>query len=383
METYSKHRTIINILSYLLLLTGNSIGQRLVLTSFGESHGKCVGAVLDGCPAGLELEEKDIQKMLDLRRPAQSLVSTQRKEADTVEILSGVFRGFTTGAPISMVIWNKDHDSKSYAKLKTSMRPGHSDYPAYVKYKKFNDFRGGGRFSGRLTATHVLGGAIARKLLKVTLGISTNSYTCQIGKINMKTQATSKLLKMIYSNDVRCPDKNTAAKMKKIILDARKRGDSLGGIIESVTTDVPVGLGEPIFSSLESELSKAIYSIPAVKGVEFGSGFDGSEKTGSQNNDSYVYKNKKIKTKTNNSGGILGGISNGMPITLRVAFKPASSINKIQDTVDVKTGKNVKLRVEGRHDPCVVPRAPPVVDSLVSLVIADHAIQGGFIKSVI
>ena len=383
METYSKHRTIINILSYLLLLTGNSIGQRLVLTSFGESHGKCVGAVLDGCPAGLELEEKDIQKMLDLRRPGQSLVSTQRKEADTVEILSGVFRGFTTGAPISMVIWNKDHDSKSYAKLKTSMRPGHSDYPAYVKYKKFNDFRGGGRFSGRLTATHVLGGAIARKLLKVTLGISTNSYTCQIGKINMKTQATAKLLKMIYSNDVRCPDKNTAAKMKKIILDARKKGDSLGGIIESITTDVPVGLGEPIFSSLESELSKAIYSIPAVKGVEFGSGFDGSEKTGSQNNDSYVYKNKKIKTKTNNSGGILGGISNGMPITLRVAFKPASSINKIQDTVDVKTGKNVKLRVEGRHDPCVVPRAPPVVDSLVSLIIADHALQGGFIKSVI
>ena len=383
METYSKHRTIINILSYLLLLTGNSIGQRLVLTSFGESHGKCVGAVLDGCPAGLELEEKDIQKMLDLRRPGQSLVSTQRKEADTVEILSGVFRGFTTGAPISMVIWNKDHDSRSYAKLKTSMRPGHSDYPAYVKYKKFNDFRGGGRFSGRLTATHVLGGAIARKLLKVTLGISTNSYTCQIGKINMKTQATSKMLKMIYSNDVRCPDKNTAAKMKKIILNARKRGDSLGGIIESVTTGVPVGLGEPIFSSLESELSKAIYSIPAVKGVEFGSGFAGSEKTGSQNNDSYVYKNKKIKTKTNNSGGILGGISNGMPITLRVAFKPASSINKIQDTVDVKTRKNVKLRVEGRHDPCVVPRAPPVVDSFVSLVIADYALQGGFIKSVI
>ena len=383
METYSKHRTIINILSYLLLLTGNSIGQRLVLTSFGESHGKCVGAVLDGCPAGLELEEKDIQKMLDLRRPGQSLVSTQRKEADTVEILSGVFRGFTTGAPISMVIWNKDHDSKSYAKLKTSMRPGHSDYPAYVKYKKFNDFRGGGRFSGRLTATHVLGGAIARKLLKVTLGINTNSYTCQIGKISMNTQATSKMLKMIYSNDVRCPNKNTAAKMKKIILDARKSGDSLGGIIESVTTGVPVGLGEPIFSSLESELSKAIYSIPAVKGVEFGSGFAGSEKTGSQNNDSYVYKNKKIKTKTNNSGGILGGISNGMPITLRVAFKPASSINKIQDTVDVKTRKNVKLRVEGRHDPCVVPRAPPVVDSFVSLVIADYALQGGFIKSVI
>ena len=364
-------------------MTGNSIGQRLVLTSFGESHGKCVGAVLDGCPAGLELEEKDIQKMLDLRKPGQSLVSTQRKEDDMMEILSGVFRGYTTGAPISMIIWNKDHDSKSYEKLRTSMRPGHSDYPAYVKYKKFNDFRGGGRFSGRLTATHVLGGAIARKLLKVTLGVKTNSYTCQIGKIRMKSQPTANTLKMIYSNDVRCPDKNTATKMKKNILDARKRGDSLGGIIESITTDIPVGLGEPIFSSLEAELSKAIYSIPAVKGVEFGSGFSGSETTGSHNNDSYVYKNKKIKTKTNNSGGILGGISNGMPITLRVAFKPASSINKIQDTVDVKTRKNVKLRVEGRHDPCVVPRAPPVVDSLVSLVIADHALQGGFIKSVI
>jgi len=263
------------------------------------------------------------------------------------------------------------------------MRPGHSDYPAYVKYKKFNDFRGGGRFSGRLTATHVLGGAIARKLLKVTLGINTNSYTCQIGKIRMKTQPTQSMTKMIYSNDVRCPNKNTANKMKKAILNARKNGDSLGGVIESVTTNLPVGLGEPIFSSLESELSKAIYSIPAVKGVEFGSGFAGSEKTGSQNNDSYVYRNKKINTKTNNAGGILGGISNGMPIVLRVGFKPASSINKIQNTVDVKTRKNVKLRVEGRHDPCVVPRAPPVVDSLVSLVIADHALQSGFIKSVI
>jgi len=364
-------------------LSGNSIGQRLVLTSFGESHGRCIGAVLDGCPAGLELEEKDIQKMLDLRRPGQSLVSTQRKETDAVEILSGVFRGFTTGAPIAMIIWNKDHDSRSYAKLRTAMRPGHSDYPAYVKYKKFNDFRGGGRFSGRLTATHVLGGAIARKLLKVTLGINTNSYTCQIGKIRMKTQPTQSMTKMIYSNDVRCPNKNTANKMKKAILNARKNGDSLGGVIESVTTNLPVGLGEPIFSSLESELSKAIYSIPAVKGVEFGSGFAGSEKTGSQNNDSYVYRNKKINTKTNNAGGILGGISNGMPIVLRVGFKPASSINKIQNTVDVKTRKNVKLRVEGRHDPCVVPRAPPVVDSLVSLVIADHALQSGFIKSVI
>jgi len=364
-------------------VAGSSIGHNLVLTSFGESHGKCVGAVLDGCPAGLELEEKDIQKMLDLRRPGQSLVSTQRKEGDVVEILSGVFRGYTTGAPITTIIWNKDHDSKSYAKLKTTMRPGHSDYPAFVKYKKFNDHRGGGRFSGRLTATHVMGGAIARKLLKVTLGVETNAYTFQIGKIKMKHQATSQMLKSIYGNEVRCPEKAIAGKMKKSILDARKKGDSLGGIIESVTNNIPVGLGEPIFSSLESELSKGIYAIPAVKGVEFGSGFSGSEKHGSQNNDSYTFRHGKVITKTNNAGGILGGISNGMPIVMRVAFKPASSINKMQETVDLKTKKNTKLRVEGRHDPCVVPRAPPVVDSIVSLVIADQALQGGFIKPVI
>jgi len=353
-------------------LAGSSIGHNLVLTSFGESHGKCVGAVLDGCPAGLELAEKDIQKMLDLRRPGQSLVSTQRKEGDIVEILSGVFRGYTTG-----------DDSKSYAKLRTTMRPGHSDYPAYVKYKKFNDHRGGGRFSGRLTATYVMGGAIARKLLKVTLGVETNAYTCKIGKIGMKNQASRQSLKSIYANEVRCPEKAIAGKMKKSILDARKKGDSLGGIIESVTSNIPIGLGEPIFSSLESELSKAIYSIPAVKGVEFGSGFSGSEKHGSQNNDSYTFRNGKVITKTNNAGGILGGISNGMPIIMRVAFKPASSIGKIQETVDLKTKKNTKLRVEGRHDPCVVPRAPPVVDSIVSLVIADQALQGGFIKPVI
>lgn len=364
-------------------MPGSSIGQRLILTSFGESHGKCIGAVLDGCPAGLELEEKDIQKMLDYRRPGQSLVSTQRKEGDKVEIISGVFRGYTTGAPIAMVIWNQDYDSQAYKSLTTKMRPGHSDYPALIKYKKFNDYRGGGRFSGRLTATHVLGGAIARKLLKVALGVETNAYTSQIGKIKMKKQPTSKMMKLIYSNEVRCPDKNSAALMKKAILDARKNGDSLGGIIESVTTNLPVGLGEPIFSSLESDLAKALYSIPAVKGVEFGSGFAGSETLGSKNNDPYIIKNGKIMTKTNNAGGILGGLSNGMPIVLRVAFKPASSISKKQSTIDIKTKKPTMLKVEGRHDPCVVPRAPPVVDALVSLVLADHALLSNFIKPVL
>ena len=364
-------------------MTGNSIGRRLVLTSFGESHGRCVGAVLDGCPAGLDLTEKDIQKMLDLRKPGQSLVSTQRKEDDVVEIISGTFRGSTTGAPITMVIWNKDQKSTDYEKLRAEMRPGHSDFPAYVKYKKFNDHRGGGRFSGRLTATHVMGGSIARKLLKEQLGVETNSYTEQIGKIKVVKEVDKKLFKSIYSNVVRCPSKITATKMEKSILNARKKGDSLGGIIKSVTMNVPPGLGEPIFGSLESDISKAIFSIPAVKGVEFGSGFAGSERFGSENNDPFIIKNGKISTKTNNSGGILGGISNGMPIVFRVAFKPASSIAQYQESVDVKTKKNIKLQVGGRHDPCVVPRAPPVVDSLVSLVLADHALLGGFIKPVL
>ena len=362
------------------MLPGSSIGQRLVLTSFGESHGRSIGAVLDGCPAGLEIDEKEIQEMLNLRKPGQNLISTQRKEGDIVEVVSGIFRGFTTGAPITMLIWNADQKSKDYENLKTKLRPGHSDYPAMMKYNQYNDHRGGGRFSGRLTATHVMGGAIARKLLKVTLGIKTNSFTSQIGKIKMEKEFNEKMAKIIYKNEVRCPEEKTAEKMRKSILDAKKKGDSLGGIIESITTNVPVGLGEPIFSSLESDLSKAIFSIPSVKGIEFGSGFRGSELFGSENNDLYTMKRGKIVTKSNNSGGILGGISNGMPIIMRIAFKPASSIAQKQSTVDIKNKKNTILQVKGRHDPCVVPRAAPVVDSLVALTIADHALITGAIK---
>ena len=365
------------------MLPGSSIGQRLVLTSFGESHGRAIGAVLDGCPAGLEIDEKDIQIMLDQRKPGQSIITTQRKEGDRVEIISGLFRGYTTGAPITMIIWNSDQKSKDYENLKTKLRPGHSDYPAMIKYNHFNDYRGGGRFSGRLTATHVMGGAIARKLLKVALGTETNSYTSQIGKIKMEKKFDEKMIKHIYKNEVRCPDENAAKKMRLSILDAKKRGDSLGGIIESITTNVPVGLGEPIFNSLESDLSKAMFSIPSVKGVEFGSGFEGSKWFGSENNDLYTIKKEKIITKTNNAGGILGGISNGMPITMRVAFKPASSIAQKQDTIDIKTKKQAVLQVKGRHDPCVVPRAPPVVDALVSLTLADHALISGTIKPVV
>ncbi len=364
-------------------MSSSSIGQRYVFTSFGESHGSCIGAVVDGCPAGLELEERDIQKMLDLRKPGQSIVTTQRKEEDKVEILSGVFRGYTTGAPIAMIIWNQDQRSRDYENLALKPRPGHSDYPAYIKYKGFNDYRGSGRFSGRLTATFVMAGAIARKLLAQTLEIDTFSYTCQVGKIKMNRQATPKMKGSIYSNEVRCPDSRTAKKMRATILAARRSGDSVGGVVESITTNIPVGLGEPIFGSLESDLSKALFSIPAVKGVEFGSGFYGSTLHGSENNDEFTVKNGKIVTKTNNAGGILGGISTGMPLVLRVAFKPASSIAKKQHTVDIKTKKPASLVVQGRHDPCVVPRAPPVVDSLVSVVLADHALMAGFIPPVI
>ena len=365
------------------MLLGSSIGHRLVLTSFGESHGRSIGVVLEGCPAGLEIEEKDIQKMLDQRRPGQNLISTQRKEKDIVEIISGVFRGHTTGAPITMLVWNSDQKSKDYENLRTKLRPGHSDYPAMIKYNQQNDYRGGGRFSGRLTATHVMGGAIARKLLKRTLGIETNSFTSQIGKVRMDRRFNEKMISSIYKNEVRCPETKTAKIMREKILDAKRKGDSLGGIIESVTTNVPVGLGEPIFNSLESDLSRAMFSIPSVKGVEFGSGFEGSKLFGSENNDLYTTRKGKIVTKTNNSGGILGGISNGMPITMRIAFKPASSIAQKQSTIDIKTKKETVLQVKGRHDPCVVPRAPPVVDSLVALTIADHALLSGTIKPVL
>ena len=364
-------------------MSSSTIGQRFAFTSFGESHGRCIGATVDGCPAGLEIEEKDIQIMLDLRKPGQSIVTTQRKEDDRVEILSGVHRGYTTGAPITMIIWNKDQRSKDYENLAIKPRPGHSDYPAYIKYRGFNDVRGGGRFSGRLTATFVMAGAIARKLLLRTLGIETFSYTCQVGNVKMKENATLRMKDLVYNNEVRCPDPKVAVKMRETILAARRNGDSVGGIIESITVNLPVGLGEPIFGSLESDLSKALFSIPAVKGVEFGSGFHGSTLHGSENNDEFLIRNGKILTKTNNAGGILGGISTGMPIVLRVAFKPASSISKKQRTIDLQTKRPTTLIVQGRHDPCVVPRAPPVVDSLVSVVLADHAIRAGFIPPVI
>lgn len=361
---------------------GNTIGERFVAMSFGESHGRCVGILVDGCPAGLPLSEADIQPQLDLRKPGQSAVTTQRKEEDRVEIISGVFNGFTTGAPICMVIWNKDADSRSYEAIKHIPRPGHADYPAIVKYGGFADYRGSGRFSGRLTASLVMAGALAQKLLAVTLGIQTVAYTLEIGGIRA-ADITPAGVAARYSNDVRCPDAGTAEKMRTAILDARKDGDSLGGVVECISTGLPVGLGEPVFASLESDLSRALFGIPAVKAVEFGSGFAGSKRRGSENNDTYYMDHGKVATRTNNAGGILGGLSTGMPLDIRVAFKPAASIAKAQETLDISTKEQARLNVPGRHDPCVVPRAPPIVECVVSMVLADHAIQAGLVPPVL
>ena len=362
---------------------GNTLGDRFIVTSFGESHGRCVGSILDGCPAGLPLSESDIQPDLDLRKPGQSSITTQRKEEDKVEILSGVFNGYTTNAPICLVIWNKDSDSQPYDKIKTIPRPGHSDYPAMVKYGGYADYRGSGRFSGRLTASYVMAGAISKKLLKYVLGIETIAYTIQIGDISYDKISYDEAKANRYNNEVRCPDPNIAEKMKESIMDARKSGNSLGGIVECVSIGLPVGLGEPVFSSLESDLSKALFSIPAVKAIEFGSGFEGTKKTGYENNDLFIKEEGKIITLTNNSGGILGGISNGMPLTIKIGFKPAASIAKIQRTLDLSSDTLVDLQVPGRHDPCVVPRAPPIIEGIVSIVLSDHAIKAGFIPNIL
>lgn len=364
-------------------MSGNIIGERFVAVSFGESHGKCVGVIVDGCPAGLPISEQDIQSKLDLRKPGQSIVTTQRKEEDKVEILSGVFNGNTTGAPICMLIWNADKDSRPYEQLKDTPRPGHADYPAMVKYGGFNDYRGGGRFSGRITATFVMAGSIAQKLLEQALGIEVLAYTLEVGGIRANNLTIDDIRKLRYSNEVRCPDTKIAEKMKDAIVKARSDGDSLGGIVECTALNLPIGLGEPVFGALESDLSKALFAIPAVKGVEFGSGFEGSKRRGSENNDIYKVEDGKIVTVTNNSGGILGGVSNGMPLLLRIAFKPASSIAKTQQTVDLSTMEETEIVVPGRHDPCVVPRAPPVVEAIVSLILADHAIRYGLIPPVL
>ncbi len=361
---------------------GNSLGKFFTLTSFGESHGGCVGVVIGGCPAGLPVSEADIEKEAAKRWPGQDAGSTERKEQDKVEILSGIFNGVTTGAPICLLVWNKDVDSGAYRKNIFLPRPGHADYTAFVKYGGFNDFRGGGRFSGRLTATFVMGGAIAKKLLGLS-GIEVLAHAIEIGGIKAQPKEFDEIKKNVDKNPLRCADLRAAGEMVKLIEKVKEEGDSLGGIIEGIARNVPVGLGEPVFDNLDSDLAKALLAIPAVKGVEFGAGFSAAGKWGSENNDPFTIKDGKIVTVTNNAGGILGGISNGMPVVVRVAVKPTASIAREQQTVDMKNMENSSISVRGRHDVCIVPRAVVVVEAMMAVVLCDFAMRAGLIPRVI
>jgi len=364
-------------------LAGNSFGKEFVATCFGESHGKCVGVVVDGCPAGLELSEKDIDGELAKRIPKKTQIVSYRREEDKSTILSGVFNGYTTGAPICVVTVNKWAKPEEYELIKDTPRPGHADYPARMKYGGFNDYRGGGRFSGRITVAFVMAGAIAKKLLDI-IGVKVLAFTVQIGPVRADRPPTiEQIQRNTYKSSVRCPDLNCTKKMEEAIERAKSLGDSLGGIVECHALNVPVGVGEPLFDSLDADIAKLLFDIPAVKGVEFGLGFKASELTGSKNNDAYAIKDGKIVTLTNNSGGIVGGLSTGMPIVVRAAFKPTPSIPREQKTINLEKMREEVIQVKGRHDPCVVPKAVPVVESGVAIVLADHMLRGGCIPKVL
>lgn len=369
-------------------MAGNSFGHLFRITTFGESHGKAVGAVIDGCPAGLEIGEEDIQKELDRRRPGTSHLTTTRQEEDKVEILSGIFEGKTTGTPIALLVHNKDQISKPYEKINDLYRPGHADFTYDAKYG-FRDWRGGGRASARETVARVAAGAVAKKLLAQVAGVQISGYVTQIGKTTItnhqellktfadakSSKAIAKLISQIESNPMRCPDPAVLNAMIKEVETARKDLDSVGGIVEIVAKNVPAGLGEPVFNKLSAELAHAIMSIPAVKGFEIGDGFASAGRRASENNDQWISKNGHIGTATNHAGGMLGGISNGEPVVIRFALKPASSIAQKQQTVD-RSGHPATIEVHGRHDPCVAPRAVPIGEAMVALVLADHLLLG-------
>jgi chorismate synthase len=361
----------------------NSIGKEFVVTCFGESHGRCVGVVIDGCPAGLPLVAEDLQKELDKRLPQKEEIVSARREEDKIELLSGIYEGFTTGAPICMLVWNKEVISDDYEPIRHTPRPGHADYPARIKYLGFNDNRGGGRFSGRITVAFVMAGAVAKKLLELA-GIEVLAYATEIGGIKMlETPSFEKIKEKTYENSVRCPDLKVAVKMEKAILKAKGEGDSVGGIVECVASNVLAGVGEPLFDSLDAELAKMLFDIPAVKGVEFGVGFEAARLNGSENNDSYVLRDGEVEAVTNNAGGVLGGLSSGMPIVVKVAVKPTPSIAKVQKSVDMLEMKDTIIQVKGRHDPCVVPKAVPVVESSVAIVLVDQLLRAGLIPKVL
>jgi chorismate synthase len=358
-------------------MSGNSFGEAFKVTTFGESHGKAVGVVVDGCPPGLELSIEDIQKELDRRRPGQSEVTTTRKEEDRVEILSGLFRGKTTGAPISMMVHNLDVDSSAYIEISHKPRPNHADLSYALKYGHY-DWRGGGRASGRETVGRVAAGGVARKLL-LKLGVEVFGHVIEIHGVKARDVNVEEIRLNVEKNPVRCADLGVAELMAKEVQKAKGRGDSVGGVVEVVAVNVPPGLGEPVFDKLDADLAKGLMSIGSVKGVEIGAGFGVSKKFGSENNDPLALKNGKIITLTNNSGGILGGISSGMPIVVRAAVKPTSSIALEQQTVDLEKMEETTLKVKGRHDPCIAPRVLPVCEAMVAIVLADHALRADLI----
>lgn len=347
-------------------MAGNTFGQLFKLTSFGESHGRALGGVIDGCPAGIELNLEKIQSELDRRRPGQSAIVTQRKEPDTVEFYSGIFEGKTTGTPIGFAIHNTNQKSKDYSHIKDSYRPSHADY-VYDKKYGFRDYRGGGRSSARETASRVVAGAVAKQMLQ---GININAYVSQVGELKLEKAYQELDFTKIESNPVRCPDPETAQKMEAYIKSIKKEGDTIGGVISCVIQNVPIGLGEPVFDKLHAKLGSAMLSINAVKGFEYGSGFHGVTMKGSQHNDSY---NADGTTITNMSGGVQGGISNGMDIYFNVAFKPVATVLQSYETIN-KDGEKVTTQGKGRHDPCVVPRAVPIVEAMAALVLADYTL---------
>lgn len=355
-------------------MAGNSFGQLFRITTFGESHGGAVGCIIDGCPPGIAITEEEIQKELDRRKPGQSNITSPRKEEDKIHIFSGFFEGKTTGTPIILLAYNNDMRPEDYTELSKAYRPGHADFTYEAKYG-IRDFRGSGRASARETLARVAAGAIAKKYLREKLGIEILSYVEQVGDIKTYIDFNTVTIEQIESNIVRCPDQETAQRMIRLIEEVRDDGDSIGGVIKAVIKHVPAGLGEPVFDKIPADLGKAILSINAVKGFEIGSGFEGTKQRGSQHNDEfYVDENEHVRTTTNNSGGTLGGITNGETIHFRAAFKPVSTITKKQHTINRKK-EAIELEASGRHDPCVLPRAVPIVDAMSALVIIDHYLR--------
>jgi chorismate synthase len=338
---------------------------------------------LDGCPAGLAISEKEIQADLDRRIPRGTGVVSSRIEPDKVEILSGLLEGHTTGAPICMIVWNKDVDDAGYLETRYKPRPGHANFTSSQRYGGYQDYRGGGIFSGRSTVSFVSAGAVARSLLRRS-GIEVLAHAIEIGGVRSdSTTSLDEIRKFTYENTVRCANLSVAGRMETAILEAAAQGDSVGGVVEGIALSVPSGVGEPLYDSLDADLAKLLFDIPAVKGVEFGAGFESARMKGSSSNDEYVVRSGEIETSTNNAGGVAGGLSTGQPLRVRVAFKPTPSIAKLQKTVDLRVIKEDYIEVKGRHDPCVVPKAVPIVEAVISIVLVDHLIRAGKIPKVL